>query len=199
VRAAIRSARTIPLLTLSLAIIAASAPVSRAQARDWIVRTGEIRVVCPLTVGGSFEAKSTAITGTWRPADDSAAGVGQLVVDLATLDTGIQLRNEHLRDVYLEVGKGEGYARAVLSQIRVDGIDAQSLSGRGTFSATLLLHGQSLPVTGRADLKRNGDAVDVRAEFPVGLPKYGIAKPRYLGVGVKDEVTVRVTFSATRQ
>ena len=159
----------------------------RAQARDWTVRAGEIRVVCPLTVGGSFEAKSTAITGTWRPADaPTAAGVGQLVVDLATLDTGIQLRNEHLRDVYLEVGKGEGYARAVLSQIRVDGIDPQSFSGRGTFSATLLLHGQSLPVSGRADLKRNGETVDVRAEFPVELPKYGIAKPRYLGVGVKD-------------
>ena len=36
----------------------------------------------------------------------------------------------------------------------------------------------------------------VEATFPVTLPDYGIAKPRYLGVGVKDEVGVKVSLVA---
>ena len=36
----------------------------------------------------------------------------------------------------------------------------------------------------------------VEAAFPVTLADYGIAKPRYLGVGVKDEVEVKVSLVA---
>ncbi len=187
------------LVAWAIATAIAGPASPRAQTGDWTVRAGAVRVVCPLTVGGSFEAKSSAITGTWRaPAVPSEAGAGQLTVDLATLDTGIQLRNEHLRDNYLEVGRGLTFARAVLSQVRVTGLDPQAFVGRGTFTGMLQLHGQTKAVAGRVEIRRNGAALDVRAEFPVVLPEFGIPKPRYLGVGVRDQVTVHVTFEAIR-
>jgi hypothetical protein len=117
-------------------------------------------------------------------------------VDLATLDSGISLRNTHMRENYLEVGKGEGYQRAHLKDIVLAG-DPATLSGATTFSATLLVHGVERPVRGSARVSREGAGIRVEASFPVALPDHGIAKPRYLGVGVRDEVTVKVKFQAS--
>ena len=36
----------------------------------------------------------------------------------------------------------------------------------------------------------------VDATFPVQLPDFGIPEPRYLGVGVRDQVQVRARFVA---
>jgi hypothetical protein len=120
---------------------------------------------------------------------------GELTVDLATLDTGIGLRNSHMRDNYLEVGRGEGFSRAVLKNIVVGG-DVATLSGRTSFTATLLVHGVERPVRGDARLSRDAGGVRVEASFPVVLAEHEIAKPRYLGVGVRDQVQVRVRFEA---
>jgi polyisoprenoid-binding protein YceI len=171
-----------------------------ADAPPWRVAQGDVRVVCPLTVGGTFEARTASITGTLalltaRPAVFS----GRLSVDLRTLDTGIGLRNDHLRNTYLEVGKGEGYDTAVLSDIRLADVDAESFQGRTGFTAVLLLHGAKKTVTGPAELRREGPSVRVTAGFPVVLADYGIAKPQYLGVGVKNEVQVKVSLVAGRE
>ncbi len=170
----------------------------RAQGARWTARDGDVRVECPLTIGGSFEAKSKMLSGSVGPgAAPGDPWIGEFVVELASLDTGINLRNQHLRDNYLEVGKGPDFSRAVLTDIRLTGIDAAAPNGKGAFSAQLQLHGVKRPVTGPAELRRSGTGVRVRASFPVVLEAFSIAKPRYLGVGVKDEVTVQVTFETT--
>jgi hypothetical protein len=78
-----------------------------ATPNTWRVGRGDVRVTCPMTIGGSFDAKTTALTGAvTASARGSRAFDGSLTVDLRTLDTGIGLRNEHLRENYLEVDKG---------------------------------------------------------------------------------------------
>jgi hypothetical protein len=177
------------------AMLCGADPMLLAQA-GWSVASGEVTVVCPLTVGGSFEATSSALAGRLTP-DSTQPGrlQGELTVDLATLDTGIGLRNSHMRDNYLEVGRGEGFSRAVLKNIVVGG-DVATLSGRTSFTATLLVHGVERPVRGDARLSRDAGGVRVEASFPVVLAEHAIAKPRYLGVGVRDQVQVRVRFEA---
>jgi polyisoprenoid-binding protein YceI len=162
----------------------------------WTISTGAVTVSCPLTVGGSFEAKTTALSGRLS-ADTTKPGrfAGELAVDLATLDSGISLRNTHMRENYLEVGKGEGYQRAVLKDIVLAGDPFGS--GATTFTATLSLHGIERPVRGSARVARADGGARVEAAFPVVLPDHGIAKPRYLGVGVRDEVQVKVKFQAS--
>jgi polyisoprenoid-binding protein YceI len=181
---------------ISVALLVAVASALLAQA-GWSVSSGEIAVVCPLTVGGSFEAKSPSLSGRLT-ADPSQPGrlQGELTVDLATLDTGIGLRNTHMRDNYLEVGRGEGYGRAVLKDIVLAG-DAATATGATAFTATLLVHGVERPVRGDARLSRDGDRVRVDASFPVVLAEHEIPKPRYLGVGVRDQVQVKVRFQAS--
>lgn len=170
---------------------------SASAPRAWAITAGEVRVICPLTIGGSFEAKTTALSGTLAVALSTSALTGELSVDLSTLDTGIALRNQHMRDNYLEVQKGAGFDKAVLSSVDVGSLASGAPEGSRPFSARLRLHGVTQPVSGRASFRARGGGIRVEASFPVRLADYGIADPRYLGVGVGREVTVRVTFVAT--
>jgi polyisoprenoid-binding protein YceI len=185
------------LAGLALAVAIASAHASAQNAASaWQAGDADIAVLCPLTVGGSFEAKTHALTG--RLAVDPAqpgALAGDLQVDLQTLDTGIGLRNTHLREKYLEVGKGAGFDRAVLSEIVVSGVDLAA-SSKGTFKGTLALHGTRKPISGTVRLTPAAGQVKVDATFPVQLTDFGIPEPRYLGVGVHDQVQVRARFVA---
>ena len=165
-----------------------------AVAQDRLhVAGGDVTVVCPLTVGGSFEARTKALSGDVGPAPQQAGGVGgALLVKLDTLETGIGLRDHHMRENYLEVEKGRGYDVATIENIQLEKAD-----GKGTFKATLLLHGQKRQVTGTSIVHRRGDGTThVDAEFPLKVSEFEIPKPTYLGVGVRDEIRVKVAFNA---
>ena len=193
-------ARRLTLISLALACASHSIapPEAHAQSAAWRVGSGEVVVVCPLTVGGSFEAKTSSVSGQLAvdPAQPSRL-TGELAVDLKTLDTGIGLRNTHMRENYLEVAKGDGFDRAVLSEIVLKG-EAATVTGATTFTATLLVHGARKPVSGQANISRNGADVRIDASFLVSLADFGIPEPRYLGVGVKDQVQVKVKFGSAR-
>ena len=165
----------------------------------WSVGQGDVRVICPMTIGGSFEVKTTALSGSvTASASGSGALDGSFAVDLRTLDTGIGLRNEHLRENYLEVDKGLGFDMATLSEIDLKGFNVDAPEGKGSFTGSLTLHGARKTVTGAVDVRQAGAALRVKASFPVLLSDYSIPKPRYLGVGVKDTVQVVVVFAVSR-
>jgi polyisoprenoid-binding protein YceI len=165
----------------------------------WPVGQGDVRVMCPMTVGGSFDAKTTALSGSvTASANGSPAFEGSLAVDLRTLDSGISLRNEHLRGKYLEVDKAPGYDKAILSEIDLKGLNPDAPDGKGAFTGSLMLHGVKKTVTGPVEVRKAGTSLRVKASFPVNLSDYNISEPRYLGVGVKNTVQVEVAFTVTQ-
>lgn len=179
---------TLVLVWLAGATIAAATP--------WRVEQADVRVVCPMTVGGSFAAKTSALSGSVTPnANHSPAFDGSLAVDLRTLDTGIGLRNEHLRERYLEVSKAPGYDNAILSDIDLKGVDPVAPEGKGSFTGSLALHGVKNPVAGSVEAHKAGAGIRVKAMFPVNLSDFHIDEPSYLGVGVKSTVQVEVAFT----
>jgi polyisoprenoid-binding protein YceI len=177
----------IAVLTVAAAIVAGGP----ARAADtYRVSGGEVIVVCPLTIGGSFEARTKHVQGEVVPSPQQPGTVaGALRVDLQTLETGIGLRDRHMRENYLEVSKGPDFAVATIEQIRIERLD-----GKTTFSGTLLLHGQKKAVSGTAELRQQGDRIRVQAQFPISVANFAIPKPAYLGVGVADEIEVKVTM-----
>ena len=176
--------------------LAAAAVVSPS---NWRVGQGDVRVICPMTIGGSFEAKTAALTGSVIVgANGSRRLEGSLAVDLRTLDTGIGLRNEHLREKYLEVNKGTGFDTATLSAIDLTGLSPVAPEGKGSFTGSLTVHGVTKPVTGFVDVRPAGGGRRVKASFRLDLTDYGIAKPRYLGIGVTNTVQVEVAFDVSR-
>ena len=194
-----RSAAPNPWALLALAVAAALPAAGRAaEMPAYRVVRGEVRVLCPITVGGSFEAVTTSLSGTLGIAALRPAVLrGVLTVDLSSVDTGVALRNAHLRDKYLEVGKGGEFATAVLSDVRLDKVETAAFHGQTPFTGMLLLHGTRHAVSGQADIRFEGSDVRVAASFPVRIDDYGIAPPRYLGVGVRNEVQVKVSLLIT--
>ncbi len=158
------------------------------------VASGRITATCRLTLGGSFEAASDALEGQLSIAPDGDGTTsGTLRIPLETFDTGIGLRNTHMRENYLETGKGPDFAHATLTQIVLAQPGVAASGGRTSFEARLLLHGVTQDVRGTARVERTGDGARVEATFPVSLSAHGVPEPRYLGIGVRDELEVRVT------
>ncbi len=169
-----------------------------AGAQSWNVPSGDVQVRCRMTVGGSFNAVTSSLSGTLQPGSpDGGDYAGGLRVDLATFDTGIDLRDSHLRDNYLEVARGPEFQQAVLSSIVLDDPLPDGGGRHETaFSATLSLHGVQSTIAGEAELTRRDGRIEVRATFPVSLEEFDIPPPRYLGVGVRDTVEITVSFDA---
>jgi len=170
----------------------AAAPADAADA--YKVSSGEVTVMCPLTVGGSFEAKTKNLSGDVTPASDEQGAVrGALKVELQTLETGISVRDRHMKNNYLEVEKGPEFSSATIDDIRVE-----KLEGKTVFTGVLSLHGQKRKVTGAAELQQKDGKVRVQAQFSVKVSEFEIPAPTYLGVGVRDEIQVKVSLLAVR-
>ena len=182
------------LLVAALDLVAAR-PASADE--SWRLTFGNVRVRCRLTVGGSFDAATSAISGTLRRTGPDASYAGELRVDLVPLDTGIELRNAHLRENYLEVTRGEEFRYAALTNIVLaDPLPPDAAPHETPFSGTLSLHGVQRAISGEAELSRRDGEMRVQAAFSLSLEGFNIPPPRYLGVGVRDAVDVIVTFDA---
>lgn len=156
-----------------------------------------MRILVPVRPGGTFEAKTKALGARLQPSGSMPVLLtGAITVELTTIDTGIELRNRHLRENYLEITKGPGFDKAVLSEIRVTGAASEAFRGHSDFTATLLLHGVKGSVSGLCEIRPAATGVLVQASFSLGLSDFGIEPPQYMGVGVANKLLVKVTFSA---
>jgi hypothetical protein len=129
-----------------------------------------------------FEAVSTSglvkINGTGGKVTGDPSK--SLEVELAPFDTGNNLRNEHMRDKYLEVGK---FPKATLK------LDAVTAAPEFNWTGLLTIKGETKPVKGKAKLE--GDKL--WAEFTISLEAFpAIGVPSWLGVTVAKDVTVTV-------
>ena len=183
-------------MKLALLAVAALVVSVTAAGTTWRATQGDVRVTCPMTIGGSFQAKTSAVSGSLGASHPSGYD-GSIAVDLRMLDTGINLRNDHMRENYLEVDKAPGYDKAVLSEIDLKGLTPDAPEGKGSFTGSLTLHGTTKTVSGAAEIHKAGGGYRVKASFPVNLADYQIPEPRYLGVGVKNTVQVEVSFVAS--
>jgi polyisoprenoid-binding protein YceI len=179
-------------LVIAIGLVANGAATRAHAADSYRISGGEVTVLCPLTVGGSFEAKTKTLSGEIAPAADQSGAVsGTLKVELQTLETGIGIRDRHMRNNYLEVEK-PGFSTATIDDIRVEKLD-----GKTTFTGVLSLHGQKKKISGAADLQQRDGSIKVQAQFALKVSDFEIPAPTYLGVGVRDEIQIKVALTAT--
>jgi polyisoprenoid-binding protein YceI len=194
-RSAVRGGRA--ALVLAAFVVLPASTARAADGQPWRIERADVRVIVPLKPGGAFTATTTALSGSLSV--DAAPPVhlaGEIALDLATIDTGIALRNQHLRENYLEVAKGDGFNKAVLSDIRLGDASGEGFEGTSAFTANLLLHGVKRPVMGTVEIRPEAAGRRVRAEFSLILTDFGVTPPEYLGVGVGSKLLVKVGFAA---
>jgi polyisoprenoid-binding protein YceI len=179
------------------AALAATPAAAAGAGPGWRIEGGDVKVLVPLRPGGAFTATTTSLSGTLGLAGERPARLGgELKVDLSTIDTGIALRNQHLKEKYLEVAKGPGYDTAVVADVRLKDAEGEAFQGTAPFTAALTLHGVTNRVEGTADIRHVGANRRVKAVFPLVLTEFGIEAPQYLGVGVGTRLMVTAQFTA---
>ena len=122
---------------------------------------------------------------------------GELKLDLDQFDTGIEMRNKHMKEKYLETGKPENKF-AVLQLKKFDGIDSLTSSNGEKksvpFEGTLTFHGVKKDVSGTTDLKWKDNTFDGVSNFKVKLSEFNVGIPSFAGVTVAEDVDVTVNF-----
>lgn len=114
-----------------------------------------------------------------------------VTVPLGNLKTGIDLRDRHMREKYLEVGKYPN-AELVVDRSAIK-FPADGAESSGNVNGTMTIHGQSKPVVVAYKAKRSGSAYDVSGSLRVNIKEYGVEVPSYLGVTVKPDVDVALS------
>ena len=119
---------------------------------------------------------------------------GDLKMDITSFSTGIDMRDHHMKEKYLEVEK---FPAATLTIKKATIGDASSLPKDIDFEGDLTLHGVTQPVKGKAHVEKDGANFSFNASFPVKITDHKIDIPSYGGIKVADEVTVEVSSKAT--
>lgn len=121
-------------------------------------------------------------------------GVAEFSLD--SLDTGIELRNQHMKEKYLQT-KEFPLATLTLTEAAVGDQFPQTLAidGEKPFQGKLKLHGVEKDVSG----KFSGKDGKISAKFQVKISDFGIDVPSYLGVTVTDTVDVTVELSLKKE
>ena len=155
--------------------------------------------------------KTGEITGYIEldPADISGTSNARLEVDLASLKTGIGLRDNHMRDQYLEVEKFPT-ATFVLTEVKKAG--KNSLQYNVPLDLTLIgdftVHGvtRQVEVTATAEyLKESdetkarlpGDLLHITATFDVYLTEHDIKRPKFVILKLDDRQKIDLDFFAS--
>ena len=128
-----------------------------------------------------------------RVADDGTAVKVQ--VPLASMKTGISIRDKHMHEKYLQTPNYPNaelnVARSALKIPAAGGNVAQDAAG------TLTLHGKSKPVNFHYTSSRDGTKLKVHGTMHLNMNDFGIEVPVYLGVTVKPDVDVVAQFDVS--
>jgi polyisoprenoid-binding protein YceI len=146
----------------------------------------------------NFEGTTSRIDGyALIPSGDLQPGTGYdssqfyFEVDLNALDTGIGLRNRHMRENYLETEKYPfaQYAGRV-SEVR----QTSDTSLQVATSGDLTIHGVNRPLTTTITAVKDQHRYHVRTRFPVALPDHKIKVPSLMFMKISDTVQVQLDF-----
>jgi polyisoprenoid-binding protein YceI len=118
---------------------------------------------------------------------------GTVTLGLTSLDTGIELRNKHMKEKYLEVEKFPT-AEFTMTQLELPSAftGKEAKADSLPFTGELLLHGVKKPVKGTATAEKNADKMNMKFQFTVKMTDFGIQVPNFLGIKVAEEVQVSV-------
>jgi len=118
---------------------------------------------------------------------------GELFFDLTTLNSGIDLRDEHLKNNYLEVDK---YPKASL---KITNLKLPELSSDDQiFEGVLNLHGVDQKIKGIYALKKSSQIDSFQAEFKVNLISFKINIPSFQSITVAEEVLIKVNLPISK-
>lgn len=142
---------------------------------------------------GSFEGVTSTIRGSlfWDNGDTLSAGSVHFEVPLQTIDTGIGLRNKHMRNKYLETDQ---YPLAVYEGSLTAWEDSDGDTARVKSNGTLKIHGVEKEMPATATLENTDSGFRVTTAFKLNIADFNIEQPSFLLTKMDKEVQLKLTF-----
>ena len=150
-----------------------------------------------------FVGRTNKVSGTLKIDLKKKTGSGKIIVDLASVNTGIDARDEHMRsEGWLNVAK---YPTATFETTSVKSKGGDKFDVTGKFT----LHGVTKTIKVPATVKYvaeseltkknrfNGDVVQLKTKFNIKLSDYGIMVPAMAKDKVANEVTIGLSVVGT--
>ena len=196
-----RHPRTVSALVLGLLLVAAGS----VRAARYEIQPGQDSeiVFTSKALWEKFDGKTKGVSGYLEADLQSLQGEVRLevAVDLASFDTGMKKRNQHMRENHLETGI---YPQAFFRGARILKAEPVSLApgatARVVLAGTLDLHGVQKEYEVALEVERRSDgALRIRGEFPVMLPDHEIERPQKLVVKLAEKQEVKLDLLAVPQ
>lgn len=119
-----------------------------------------------------------------------------LKVDLNEFTTGIEMRDEHMKEKYLETQKAEyRYAQlSIIDYLIPEDYWNNKKELNTEFNGKLTLHGVTKNINGRIIFPpyTKGNIVLTNANFNIKLTEFNIEIPSFVGITVAEEVKIEV-------
>jgi polyisoprenoid-binding protein YceI len=190
------------LAALGLALAGASP----ATAAKFVVKPGNPNQVVFVSQAPTekFEGKTNQMEGWLALNTDGIEDsiTVHLEVDLASLDTGIAKRNQHMRENHLETAKYptamfDGATVRVGAGARLDSGAPVKFEAEGTFSLHHVSRRIRVPIIASYVAGKQGGRIAFSTSFPVSLPDYSISRPQFLFMKLAEVQQVRVSGVGT--
>jgi polyisoprenoid-binding protein YceI len=112
-------------------------------------------------------------------------------VDLGSLDTGIGLRNRHMREEYLETDK---YPYAHFKGKIIQAAKEEGSDSKVTLAGNFFIHGVERPVTISGSVIPINDSYHVLCNFAVKLSDYNIKIPTLMFLKISEVIELQLDF-----
>lgn len=149
---------------------------------------------------GNVEGITHKISGyvKWQGEDTLQTSDIYFEVPLDSVDTGIGLRNKHMREKYLETEK---YPKAIykgkITSWTKDKADSNKfwVSSKGTLS----IHGVEKSISVSGTLTKVNNLFHILYFFPLNIKDFNIGKPRFLLVSMDQNIHLKLDFYLKEQ
>lgn len=142
----------------------------------------------------SFDGTTDKIDGymTWNGDDILSENQLYFEVDLRTLDTGIGLRNRHMREDYLETDK---YPMTTFKGKITKADKASDGKLNVVAEGNMLIHGVTRPISIKGTLiPSQGGGYRVQSNFEVKLTDYKIPIPQLMFLKISEVMKLNLDF-----
>lgn len=169
-----------------------------AAPQNYSVLSGQVQFLAigkpaMMRIRGSAEK---GLSGTAQVKDKQVTGQFQFKVD--ELKTGIDLRDRHMKEKYLQTEKFP-QAQMEIKKMEMPADSELQNAKKVSFEGELQIHGVKKTITGNTTLQKKGKNISAQVEFPTKIADHMIDLPSYAGIKVADEIQITVDLELAPQ
>jgi polyisoprenoid-binding protein YceI len=141
----------------------------------------------------SFEGVTNQIDGYMYWDNDDLTNKSQLYfeVNLDALDTGIGLRNRHMKENYLETFR---YPYAQFNGKVVKEEKVSDIKSKVTVEGEMFIHGVAKKINLQGTVEKNKPSYRIQTEFTIKLSDFKIEVPSLMFMRISEEIRLVLDF-----